>query len=104
AAPGSSSSSGGALQPFYCGSSAVASYNLPAPGSHLSLVPDSAVNLGNLSSFTCGGGPCEFYTAQNGMRGAYNSVAPAFTNFELEDTFKPNEKLNFNAGIRYDDF
>ena len=38
------------------------------------------------------------------MRGAYNNVSPAFTNVDLEDTFKPNERLNFNAGIRFDSF
>ena len=27
------------------------------------------------------------------MRGAYNTVAPAFTNFELDDTWKPSEQL-----------
>ncbi|MBV9103737.1 MAG: TonB-dependent receptor, partial [Candidatus Eremiobacteraeota bacterium] len=94
------------MTPTYCASTTVAAYALPAPSTGtLSLAPTyKQLTAANIGSFTCGTGPCEFYTVENGMRGAYNTVAPAFTNFELEDTFKPNERLNFNAGVRFDDF
>jgi hypothetical protein len=97
--------SSGALKATYCGSQgSPASYALPVPGTFSSLQPTTQVNLGNAGSYSCGGGPCEFLTMENGMQGAYNTVAPSFSNAELEDTFKPNAKLSFNAGIRYDDF
>jgi len=101
-------SSGTALTPVYCGSSSVAAYQLPPPAqSGLALAPNNpALALGStgLASATCGGGPCQYYTVNNGMRGAYNTVAPAFSNLELSDTFKPSERLSINGGIRYDDF
>ena len=120
-APQTSSSGGvvvGAMTPIYCGSSHVAAYSLPAPSlGNLNLAPNygpappstsgpgsPGVTLDNVGQFTCGNGPCEFYTVENGMRGAYNTVAPAFANFELEDSWKPNERWNVNGGLRYDSF
>ena len=120
-APQTSSSGGvvvGAMTPIYCGSSHVAAYQLPTPSlGNLNLAPNYApvapssggpgspgVTLNNIGQFTCGGAPCEFYTVNNGMQGAYNTVAPAFSNFELQDTWKPSERFNINGGIRWDDY
>ncbi len=36
--------------------------------------------------------------------GSYNTVRPEFTNFSLQDQFRPSDKLLINAAIRYDDF
>ncbi|MFY9718721.1 MAG: hypothetical protein WAK16_03670, partial [Candidatus Cybelea sp.] len=36
--------------------------------------------------------------------GSYNTVKPLFTNFSLQDQFRPNDKLLINAAIRYDNF
>jgi Carboxypeptidase regulatory-like domain/TonB dependent receptor/TonB-dependent Receptor Plug Domain len=108
----------GAMTPVYCGSRTVAAYSLPGPAlSGLSLAPNypaipsssstpafPGVSLNTLNQFSCGGGPCEFYTAENGQRGAYNTVAPAFSNFELSDNWKPNERWNVYGGIRWDDY
>ena len=86
-------SSGPALAPNY-GATPSSSSTPAFPG----------VSLNTLSQFSCGGGPCEFYTAENGQRGAYNTVAPAFSNFELSDNWKPSEKWNVYGGIRWDDY
>ena len=113
-APGSSSSKN-ALPVAYCGSplqqfgipagSDAAAYVLPAAGiGGLALTPNSPVTLGNVGNYTCGGGPCEFLTVQNGMNGPYNTVAPAFSNVSLQDTWRPSPRLDVNAAIHYDDF
>jgi outer membrane receptor protein involved in Fe transport len=69
------------------------------------LVPSvGAPILGTEGGISCGGAPCEYLAVNNGANGALNSVAPAFTNVALSDTFKPNDRLSINAGIRLEDF
>jgi hypothetical protein len=41
---------------------------------------------------------------QGNAAGSYNTVRPVFTNASLSDQFRPNDRLLFNASIRYDDF
>ncbi|MFY9719709.1 MAG: hypothetical protein WAK16_08690, partial [Candidatus Cybelea sp.] len=38
------------------------------------------------------------------VTGAQNTVKPLFTNFSIQDQFRPNDKLLINAAIRYDNF
>lgn len=100
-----------ALAPVYCGSSSVANYglspaNTPAtplmPGRHTGGITDPT--LAAASGLKCGTGPCEYYTVESGMDGAYNTVAPRFSNLELSDSFKPTDRWLLNLGLRYDDF
>ena len=37
-------------------------------------------------------------------QGTYNTVTPKFTSFALEDEFKPNDKLDLNLGVRYENY
>ena len=53
---------------------------------------------------TCGGGPCQYLTAENGLHATYNQVTPIFTSFSATDEFHPSSKLNINLGLRYDSF
>ncbi|MEO6991170.1 MAG: TonB-dependent receptor, partial [Candidatus Baltobacteraceae bacterium] len=110
-------STGTALNPIYCGSSHVGAYSLQGAGSN-SLASNghgpcitgdtaclsSSSSPGDISSFSCGGGPCEYLSAETGVRGSYNTVAPRFTNVSLDDTFRPTDKLNINLGVHFDDF
>lgn len=112
---------GGSPAPTYCGSSKVANYTLPAsplvaggvagactpttPAS-CTLVPAHSQDplVGTESGLSCGGAPCEYLTANSGLNGAYNTVAPAFTNASLEDDFKPTDRWDARLGVHYDDF
>lgn len=58
----------------------------------------------SIGSIQCGAGPCEYYVVENGQQATYNSVRPRFYGVSLTDTFKPNDKLLLNLGIRYDSF
>ena len=103
----------------YCGASSVAGYSLPgvaggAPiGATGPLAPKHSVagggkyddpTVGTIGNYTCGGGPCEYFTVQSGLNGAYNTVKPMFTNASLNDTWRPNDRLTIDAGVAYDNF
>ncbi|MHB8357631.1 MAG: TonB-dependent receptor domain-containing protein, partial [Vulcanimicrobiaceae bacterium] len=53
---------------------------------------------------TCGGGPCTYYTVENGLLATYNNVTPKFTAFSITDQWQPSAKLLFNLGLRLDRF
>jgi hypothetical protein len=53
---------------------------------------------------TCGGGPCQYEVVSGGPSATYNQVKPKFTAFSITDDFRPNSKLDINAGLRYDLF
>ena len=53
---------------------------------------------------TCGTGPCKYLVVANGPAGSYNTVVPRFMSASLTDNWKPSDKLNFNLGIRFDQF
>ena len=96
----------GAATPTYCGGT-VSGYSNPVAGAPTQLTPTNlpaGVNPSNVGSVTCGSGPCEFYTVQNGNSGPYNTVEPQFSNLSLNDTWRPNDKITFDAGIHYDNF
>ncbi|MBV8819008.1 MAG: TonB-dependent receptor, partial [Acidobacteriaceae bacterium] len=61
-------------------------------------------DITTIGTQTCGGGPCEYLTVNNGLIGPYNTVAPAFTNFSIDDTWKPNDRVTVNLGLHYDNF
>jgi hypothetical protein len=58
----------------------------------------------NLTGLSCGGAACEYYAVENGNYGTFNTVKPNFIGSSLTDTFKPNDKLVLNLGLRFDDF
>jgi len=75
------------------------------PASFASLASIGAgTPLPNLSTVTCGGGPCAFLAVENGAYGEYNLVHPDFYGLSLTDEFKPNDKLSFNGGLRLDQY
>jgi hypothetical protein len=99
--------SGGAMLPLNCDASGVARYRLPSALSGVTtLIPAHATDptVGTIGGFTCGAGPCEYYTVNAGYRGAYNTVTPQFTNAAFEDTWRPSDRFVLNAGVHYDDF
>ncbi|MBV8172626.1 MAG: TonB-dependent receptor, partial [Candidatus Eremiobacteraeota bacterium] len=53
-------------------------------------------------SATACGGPCAWYVTENGPYATYNTVTPAFWGVSLQDTWKPNDRLNLNIGLRDD--
>jgi hypothetical protein len=53
---------------------------------------------------TCGGGPCEYMLAENGLHALYNQVQPKFSSFSVTDQWKPSDKLSLNYGLRFDQF
>ena len=106
---------GGTLTPVYCAGGAVAGYRLPAigvPASTGLIASHPAPHGGNPAdpivgtegSLTCGGGPCEYFTVENGAGGAYNNVRPAFYQMSLQDEFRPNEKLLLDVAAKYERF
>jgi hypothetical protein len=56
------------------------------------------------SKMTCGGVKCGYYVVENGAYGLNNTVTPAFTGYSITDQWRPNDKLNFNFGIRVDNY
>ena len=53
---------------------------------------------------TCGGGPCQYMLAENGLHALYNTVTPKFYAFSVTDQWKPTDRLSVNAGLRFDRF
>jgi len=51
-------------------------------------------------STTACGGPCAWLITNNGPYATYNTVTPAFWGISLQDTWKPNDRLNLNIGLR----
>ncbi len=87
-------------------------YNPSAPPSNPSCdTPGNPAPCGWVSNATTG--PTGFGGASGASwdslwsgnaTGSYNTVRPEFTNFSLQDQFRPSDKLLINAAIRYDDF
>ncbi len=57
-----------------------------------------------VTAANCGGGPCTYYTVENGLLATYNNVTPKFTAFSITDQWQPSAKLLFNLGLRMDRF
>jgi len=56
------------------------------------------------SGMTCGGGPCAYYALETGANGELNSLVPQFSGLSLTDQWHPSDRLNFNLGIRLDNY
>jgi Carboxypeptidase regulatory-like domain/TonB dependent receptor/TonB-dependent Receptor Plug Domain len=52
----------------------------------------------------CGGGPCAYMLAGNGLYATYNTVRPKFSSFAVTDQWKPTNRLNVDLGLRMDRF
>jgi hypothetical protein len=53
---------------------------------------------------TCGGAPCEWLATENGYYGEYNNVTPSFSSGALTNNWNPTDRLQINAGVRYDNY
>ncbi len=53
---------------------------------------------------TCGGAKCAYYAVENGAYGLNNTVTPAFSGYSITDQWRPSDRLNFNLGIRVDNY
>jgi len=56
------------------------------------------------SGLTCGGGPCSYYTVNNGQYATYNTVKPQFTALSLTDQWRPTERISIDGGLRLDSY
>jgi hypothetical protein len=98
--------------PASCASGNVARYTLPgAPSaSGTTALISSGANLPagfgvtSAGSFTCGAGPCAYYTVANGQAAIRNTVAPQFSALAVNDKIQVSRKLSLDLGLRYDDF
>ncbi|MDE2571885.1 MAG: TonB-dependent receptor, partial [bacterium] len=95
---------GPASSAHYCGSSKVASYQLQGFNGGPMLPSAGAPTVQGASGLTCGSGPCEYFVAENGTLGTFNTVLPKFTSFSVSDNWKPSDRLLVNLGARYDNF
>jgi hypothetical protein len=56
------------------------------------------------ASGTCGGGPCAYLVAGNGLYSTYNGVTPKFSSASITDNWTPSTKVSVNLGLRFDRF
>ena len=77
-----------ALYQFY----SPCSHGAPAP------LPSSVSNL------TCGDGPCQYVSVENGAWGGYNNVGARFFSSSINDNWRPDDKTNIDAGLRLDSY
>ena len=108
--------SGAATVAVDCGSSGAARYVNPqttsqltggcAGGSLGTLCPFHAADptVANAGNLSCNGHPCEYFTVANQYNASYNTVVPKFSSVSFQDSYRPNDKLLFTLGMRYDDF
>jgi hypothetical protein len=55
----------------------------------------------DLTVTTCGGGPCEYWTVENGANGGANLGRPNFASAAITDQVRASDKLLLNVGLRY---
>ena len=53
---------------------------------------------------SCGGAPCEYLMAENGLEGTYSGTTPNFYAASITDQYRPSERWLFNGGVRLDSF
>jgi hypothetical protein len=53
-------------------------------------------------SGTACGGPCAWLVSENGPYATFNTVSPRFWGISVQDTWKPNDRLSLNFGLRDD--
>lgn len=78
------------------------------------LDPTGTSTAGNPENFTCAGGAndpippaacaagASWELTYTGNQASVNSVTPKFTNYSLTDEWRPNEKLDISASMRFD--
>jgi hypothetical protein len=64
---------------------------------NVGLIPGAGIPA---PSATACGGPCAWYLTENGPYATFNTVTPRFWAASVQDTWKPNDRLNLNVGIR----
>lgn len=85
----------------YDGDGSGVTYGVGRLASYLGLNGTGNPNVGGLR---CGSGPCAYFVAENGAFGLNNTVKPVFAGYSLTDQWRPNDRLNVNAGIRVDNY
>lgn len=75
-------------------------------GSPATLKIRSAAGASTLPALpgSCGGGPCEWIAAENGLKATFNTVTPKFSAASITDEWDPSDRLHFNLGLRVDRF
>ena len=84
---------GGVATPATCSTATSLSFRNAAAGKAL-----------DLSGTTCGTAPCEYFVAENGLRGSVNQVRPTFDAIVATDSYKPNDRLTLDFGLRFDSY
>jgi hypothetical protein len=60
--------------------------------------------VADVSGLSCGGAPCEYLLAENGLHATYNTVVPQFFAASLTDELRPSDKWLINLGLRLDNY
>ena len=58
----------------------------------------------SLGGLTCGSGPCQYYTVDNGLGGNLNSVIQNVYSASVSDQLKPTNRLTVDLGLKYHDY
>jgi hypothetical protein len=58
----------------------------------------------SLAGVSCGGSPCEYLLAENGLNGEYSGTTPNFYSSALTDEFRPTDRWLFDLGVRLDNY
>jgi hypothetical protein len=61
-------------------------------------------SIPDLTGSTCGGAPCEYLLAENGLHATYNQVVPEFFAASITDEIRPSDKWLLNIGGRVDSY
>ena len=57
-----------------------------------------------LAGVTCGTGPCEYYTVDNGLSGNFNAVVQNVYSASISNQWKPTNRLTVDLGLKYHDY
>ena len=58
----------------------------------------------SVSNLTCGSGPCQYVSVENGAWGGANDIGGRFFSASLNDNWRPNDKTNIDVGLRLDSY
>ncbi len=103
---GGATGSSGKLIPVNCAGTftATTTTGLPMPGTG-GLTIGQIGSTPSLAGFTCGGSPCEYMVAENGLNGEITpGLVPNFYGWSLQDQFRPSDKWLLVPGVRLDTF
>jgi hypothetical protein len=74
------------------------------PGNYGGLTFGDIGSAPSLAGQSCGGSPCEYLLAENGLNGEYSATTPNFYSASITDEYRPTDKWLFNVGVRLDNF